>query len=150
MPAGRTARNVKVTMPPGIINGMRITVPKSGAQNNPAMPPGDLHVIARIVPHERFVRDGHHLLTSVKATFFDVMLGKDVDVTSIDGKPLMVTIPPGVNPTNKLRLAGQGMPDPYSGARGDLFIELSITYPDLSDEQRELIKQAAELSKVQE
>lgn len=144
--SGRATKNVKVVMPPGMITGMRITVPQGGTQTNMSVPPGCLHVIARIAPHDRFVRDGHHLVTMVPVSFFDVMLGKEIEVTSIDSKPLNVTIPVGFDPLKRLRLAGQGMPDPFTNVRGDLLVGLSVQYPSLTEAQLALIRQAAELT----
>jgi molecular chaperone DnaJ len=79
---------------------------------------------------------------------FDVLLGGEVSVTSIEGKPLTVSIPSSFDSSKKLRLAGQGMPDPFNGTRGDILVELFVDYPVLSEAQLELIRQAAKPTEV--
>ena len=118
IPNGRSSRTVKVTIPAGIPHGMRVSVPKSGTQHNLSMPPGDLYVTVLNLPHQRFVRDGYHLITTASVSVFDVLLGKETEVINIENKPLTVSIPPGFDANKKLRLAGQGMPDPYTSVTG--------------------------------
>ena len=54
-----------------------------------------------------------------------------------------MTVPPGSSSGRRLRLRGQGMPDP-SGHPGDLFAEIKIMVPPrLSDRERELFSELA-------
>ena len=88
------------------------------------------------------------LITTVPVTAFEVLLGKEIEVMGIEGRSFNVNIPSGFDSTRKLRLAGQGMPDPYTSVRGDLLVDLFIQYPELSEEQRTLIEQAVAIPKV--
>jgi curved DNA-binding protein len=78
-------------------------------------------------------------------TVFDVLLNKEIEIIGIDGKNFKVNIPSNFDSSRKLRLAGQGMPDPYNGVRGDLLIELFVNYPELSEEQRKMVEQIANM-----
>ena len=143
VPAGsKSPRTIKVAIPPGVVHGMRIRVQGGGQQSHPGMGPGDLFLVINVPHHERFTRQGNNLHVAVPVTVFDVLLCHDLTVMGIDGHALRVAIPAGYD-SRKLRLTGQGMPDPHSGVRGDLFVELFIQYPVLSDAQRMLVEQAS-------
>lgn len=144
IPAGRSTRAINVTIPPGMQHGMRISIPRAGSQLNPTVPPGDLFVAVHIMPHNRFSREGNNLVMMHPVTAFDVLLGKEIVVVGIDGRSFTVTIPSGWDSARKLRLTGQGMPDVHTSNRGDLLIDLFVQYPELNDEQRLLIRQAAD------
>lgn len=144
IPFGRTTKAINVTMPAGIQPGMRVSVPRSGGQMNPGLPPGDLYVVAQQLPHARFHREGNNLLMTLPAAAFDVMLGKELEVIGIDGKTFNVAVPAGYDTSRRLRMSGQGMPDLYTSVRGDLLIELLIAFPELSDEQRRLLQRVVE------
>jgi curved DNA-binding protein len=143
LPNGRMTRTVQVKIPPGIGHGMRVGVSQCGTQTNMAQPPGDLYVTVFALPHERFVREGSNIITVVPVSAFDVLLGKTIEVINIEGKTLTVAVVAGFDSSRRLRLAGQGMPDPMMGnERGDLLIELFVQYPVLNEKQRDLIQQA--------
>lgn len=142
---GKSPRDIKVTIPPGMMHGMKIRIPQGGHQTHPSMSPGDLYLLISIPPHQRFARQGANLTTVTEVSVFDVLLGTDVEVVGIDGTKLRATISPGYG-AHMLRLAGHGMSDPYTGVRGDLFVELSVKYPVLTIEQQALIRQTAQLA----
>ena len=71
IPFGRTTKAINVTMPAGIQPGMRVSVPRSGGQMNPGLPPGDLYVVAQQLPHARFHREGNNLLMTLPAAAFE-------------------------------------------------------------------------------
>lgn len=133
-------RAIKVRIPAGIEDGTRLRVPQAGEQINQSFRPGDLYLLIRVIPHPTLIRQGRNLIARVTVCAFDVLLGKDVEVEGIDGHRVRVTIPAGFDTTRRLRLTGQGMPDGFG--RGDLLIELMITFPRITDEQRALIEQA--------
>lgn len=138
---GVPPRKLKVRIPPGVDNGMRMRVAEAGEQSHPNLRPGDLYLIIQVLPHSTLQRHGRDLSTLVPVSAFDVLLGRDVEVVSIDGKTIKVAIPAGFDSMRKLRLNGQGMPD-GRGGRGDLLVELFVHYPPLTLEQRKLIEQA--------
>lgn len=136
---GKSTRPVKVAIPPGIMNGMRLHVAGGGAQVNMTQPPGDLYVTMAITQHDRLRRENHNLITMIPVSVFDVLLKKDVEVVNIEGKTLSMTL----SGATTMRLAGQGMPDPLNQRyRGDMLVELFVQYPELTERQIELIKQA--------
>jgi len=138
-------RTIKVRVPPGIEDGRSIHIAQAGDHSNKGLRPGDLYLLIRVLPHTSLTRIGRNLVTMVPVTAFDVLLGHEIEVTGIDGKQMRITIPTGFDTSRKMRLSGQGMHD--SAGRGDLLIELFVTFPPLTDEQRTLISQVVESSK---
>ena len=70
-------------------------------------------------------------------------LGTRLRVRTLDGKKVMLRIPPGTQPGRKFRIKGQGLE--RNGRRGDQLVAVQVTVPAaLTPEQQELMKQFAE------
>ena len=74
------------------------------------------------------------------------VLGGEVNMRTFTGN-VVLTIPPGTQPGQTIRLAGQGMPQIKNPEqRGDLFARVKVNIPRrLSAEQRELFEQLKKL-----
>jgi DnaJ-class molecular chaperone len=60
-----------------------------------------------------------------------------------------VKIPAGSQAGRVLRLGGKGMPKLGTGSKGDLYVKLLAQVPtNLSEQERELFKQLADLAKA--
>lgn len=85
-------------------------------------------------PHESFERSGNDLLTRVKITLSEALLGfSRVLVTHLDGRGVRVSSPPGkiIKPDQTIVLRGEGMPiHKHPDAKGDLYVVLSLEMPD--------------------
>jgi curved DNA-binding protein len=96
-------------------------------------------------PHPRFRLEGRDLHVDVPVTPWEVALGAEVDVPTLDGSA-RVRVPAGSSSGRKLRLHGQGFPGPH-GAHGDLYAAVKIVVPKrLSDRERDLFEQLASAS----
>jgi len=138
---GRTAekRSEPVTVPAGISDGQRIRVAGRGHAGEAGAPPGDLYVLVRVRPDERFVREGDDLITALDVAAPLAALGATLEVPTLDG-PSEIEVPAGAQPGEALTLRGQGMPSLRGGRRGDLRVVVHVVVPRrLSDEQRELL-----------
>lgn len=144
VPMANNPRTLKVRVPPGVEDGVSLRIAQAGDHSNKVLRPGDLYLIIRVMPHGSLIRAGRNLTTMVPVTAFDVLLGKEIEVVGIDGKTMRIAIPAGFDTSRKLRLAGQGMQD--GAGRGDLLIDLFIMFNELSEEQRALVQQAAEMA----
>jgi molecular chaperone DnaJ len=72
-------------------------------------------------------------------------LGTRLRVRTLDGKKVMLRIPPGTQPGRKFRIKGQGLEK--NGRRGDQLVAVQVTVPGaLTPEQQDLMKQFAESS----
>jgi molecular chaperone DnaJ len=137
---------LKVKVPPGIDDGMLIRLPGQGEVNANGGPPGDLLIIPHIRRHPSFERHGDDLYIVKSLTFPDAALGRKLRVMGLGGEALQVSIPAGTQSGTVLRLNGKGMPKVGEKGKGDLFVVVEVRTPtDLSDRERALIQQLAEL-----
>jgi len=143
-------RTLTVKIPPGISNGQAVRVQGEGeppAQEHSANGQGirgDLHVVARVQPHEMFQRDGDHLLLEMPISFTQAALGAEVSIPTLDGEQ-QLTIPKATQHGTLFRVAGQGLPNLRSGRRGDLAVIVKIEIPKrLSERQEDLLREFAE------
>ncbi|PEN13322.1 molecular chaperone DnaJ [Longibacter salinarum] len=137
LPTGET---IRLKVPQGVKDGYKVRLRGRGQQGPGGQ--GDLYVTFRVGDHPRFHRKGDdiHLTESVPA--FDAMLGTTRQIPTPYGQKIKVTIPPGSQPGEKLRLKGQGVKT--DSGQGDLYVEIDIRIPeDLTDKQKEALRAAA-------
>ena len=137
----RGERNLTVSIPQGIEDGSRIRVAGEGEHGTQGGGVGDLYVYVTIDPHPFFERDGSSLHCQVPIPMTLAALGGDVEVPTIDGTPVKVSIPEGTQSGRQLRLKGKGMTILRRHNRGDMFIHLNVETPmNLNKKQRELLR----------
>jgi len=132
-------KRVQVKIPPGAKTGTKVRV-KGKAPGG-----GDLYLKINVLKHPVFERKGNDLHTNVKVDVFTAMLGGKAQVKTLDGTTLSLTIPPGTQPDQKIRLSGRGMPKLRKPKeKGDLYVHVKVKIPKkLSEKQRKLIEEAA-------
>ncbi|AZM59118.1 MULTISPECIES: DnaJ C-terminal domain-containing protein [unclassified Streptomyces] len=144
-PAGQP-RRYEVDVPPGVTDGQRIRLAGEGGRGSGDAPAGDLYLRVRIQPHPRFRLDGRDVHVQVPVTPWEAALGATVPVPTPGGGTAKVTVPAGSSSGRRLRLRGEGMPNPR-GANGDLYAELRVMVPPaLGDRERELFEELAATS----
>jgi molecular chaperone DnaJ len=139
---GRRAvkRTLTVDVPAGIADGQRIRLSGKGHAGEAGAPPGDLYVLVRVRPDERFVREGDDLITALDVSAPLAAVGASLQVPTLDGST-SIEIPPGTQPGEVLSIRGQGMPGLRRGRHGDLRVVVNVVIPRrLSAEQRELFE----------
>jgi len=139
---GRVARRrtLQVDIPAGIADEQRIRLTGRGHAGERGGPPGDLYVLVRVAPDERFVRDGNDLVTVVDLPAPQAALGARVTVPTLDGEE-EIEIDPGTQPGTVVTLRGKGMPSLRRGRRGDQRVVVNVVIPrKLSGEQRDLLE----------
>ena len=140
----REQRQLSVEIPAGIEDGQRIRLSGRGDAGSRGGPNGDLYVLVRVLPDARFERRGEDLVTRLDVPFPAAALGVTVTVPTLDGEHEL-DLEPGTQPATVLRLRGRGLPAVRGRRRGDLHVVVNVLVPrNLSDEQRELLKQFAE------
>jgi curved DNA-binding protein len=138
-------RSYSVTIPPGVNDGRRIRLAGEGGRGFGDGPAGDLYLVVRLQPHPLFRVHGRNIHVDLKLAPWEAALGATVPVATPGGET-KVTVPPGSSSGRRLRLRGQGMPDP-AGHPGDLFAEVKIMVPArLSDREHKLFSELAESS----
>ena len=141
--AGRVSqeRSVDVEIPPGIHDGQRIRLSGEGHAGMLGGRAGDVYVLVRIAPDERFVRDGNDIVSTVDLTISQAALGATLPIPTLDGD-VEVGFDPGTQPGGIRTLRGKGMPVLQGFGRGDHRILVNVLVPrHLSDEQRRLLEE---------
>lgn len=140
----RQEKTLQVAIPAGIEDGTRIRLAGEGEAGMRGGPPGDLYVFLNIRPHRFFQRESSNLYCRVPVPMTTVALGGTIEVPTIDGKRMKVSIPAGTQTGQQFRLKGKGMTIMRSPHRGDMFVEVLVETPvNLTKKQRELLQQFA-------
>jgi len=136
-----SVEELEVEVPPGVEDGDRIRLPGKGEPGSRGGPPGDLYVEIRVEEDSVFHREGSDLWATLSLSVVDAALGTEITVPGLDGE-VKVSIPPGSQPGDKIRLRGRGLPHPRARGRGDLYLVLDLEVPrDLTPEQRRLLEE---------
>jgi len=139
-----TTSTIKVSVPKGAEEGMRLRIRGAGEASQNGGPSGDLYIVVHIADHPIFDRDGSNLWVEAPISFTHAALGAQIEVPTLDGTAL-VTVPPGTQTGTVFRLKGRGLPDLRGRAHGDEFVKVSIVTPTrLSPQQKELMRQFGE------
>lgn len=137
-----TGEKVRLEIPRGVEDGFKIRLRGRGEKGATGVR-GNLYVTFEVEPDPRFTRDGNDLHTRTEVSVFEAMVGTKRSVTTAYGKRIRITIPPGTQPGEKLRLRDQGVQTDSS--TGDLFVEIVVHVPrDLSPEQQNEVARLAE------
>jgi curved DNA-binding protein len=124
--AGSTT--VQIDIPPGIDDGDNV-------QYGGIAPGGmDLVVQFRLSPDANWRRDGVNLHTERQVSVWDLILGGDIEITTVQGRTLTFSVAPRTQPGTVIRLRSQGI-HTRSGEKGDLLIRLQAKLPDHIPEQ---------------
>lgn len=129
-------KDIKVEILPGIEDGQLIKIKEGGEAGERGTAVGDLYVKVKVKPHATFERRGSDLIVKKELKFFDLLLGKKIEIPTISGGKINVEIPAHFNLKENLRISGEGMPRFGSGgstwltaSRGDLLINFIIKAP---------------------
>ena len=137
-------RVLSVKIPPGIHEGQAIRVPREGEPGANGGPHGDLHVVVRVKAHDLFTREDDHLILKLPISFTQAALGATLSVPVINGEH-EITIKPGSQHGDMIRVSGKGLPNLRNTRPGDLAIILMIEVPKkLTEKQQELLREYAE------
>ncbi|MEX0684322.1 MAG: J domain-containing protein [Dehalococcoidia bacterium] len=149
-------KTIEVKIPAGARDGTRVRIAGEGSSGRGG-PRGDLYVVTKVRPHPRFERKGDDLIEDVSVPVEDAVLGGEVEVQTIAGKRIAITVPPLTQNGKQIKLKGLGMPKlAQTGARGagakghgDLYARVRLAIPEsLTDEQRALFEQLRESRKA--
>ncbi len=148
---GKIKEKTKVTIhvPPGIDNGMRIKMGGHGDAGENGGPNGDLYVYITVKPHDFFKREGDDLYLDLPLSFAEAALGTKKEIPTLS-EPQRIIIPEGTQTDKVFRVKGFGIPNVHSQTAGDMLVRVHVETPvHLNNEQKELLKQFAELEKPQ-
>jgi len=134
------ARTLTIDVKPGLPSGTRFVFDGEG-NKTPSKSPGPVIFVLKSLPHPRFVRRGADLVHKVTLPLYQALCGTAVEVPTLDNRVLSVPMSDIVKPGHRTRVAGEGMPVPGGGGRGDMVLEVDLLFPaGLTGAQKNLIK----------
>lgn len=135
-----TDKSYQVDVPGGVDSGATLRLTGRGAVGPRGGTAGDLFVHLRVRPHERYVRDGFDLVTTVEISIAQAALGTTIDLETLDGVETLA-VPPGTQPGRVFVLRRRGVPRLQSTGRGDLKVVTNVVVPTkLTDEEADLLR----------
>src|SRR6266571_1401295 len=124
------ARTVDVRIPPGGGDGSRVRISGEGESGSGGAASGDLYLRVRLAPHPLFERKGRDLYVKAPLPVTTAVLGGEVEVPTIAGKPVRLKIPALTQNGQVFRLKGYGMPAVgKSDDKGDAYARVEIQMP---------------------
>lgn len=124
---------VDISIPAGAKDGNKIRYAGLGEYMTPAKR-GSLFVLVQVVPHSKFSVEGNNLHTTTHADIFDFITGGSVEVQTIEGNRIKLSIPEGTNPGTKFSVTGYGLNDLRTNRKGSMIVTINCTIPRGLDE----------------
>lgn len=138
-------RTYTVEVPAGVDTGSTLRLTGRGAIGPRGGAAGDLYTHIRVATHERFGRDGDHLVARLGLSPAQAALGVHLEYETLEG-PEDLVVPRGTQSGRVFRLKGRGVPRLQGRGRGDLLVEAVVETPaELSADEEELWRRLAEL-----
>lgn len=130
---------VDVEVPSGVMDGMTFVMQGKG-HGIKGGTEGDLHIRIHELTHKTFIRSGADLKMNLKLSYPQLILGDKVEIDTIEGTKIRITIPEYSEVGSNLRIPFKGTKMYGKDNRGDLLINLNIEIPkSLDDETKALI-----------
>jgi molecular chaperone DnaJ len=123
-------------------SGSKVRLTGQGERGSLGGKPGDLIITFKVKAHRFFRRDGLDLEVTVPINIVQASLGSKIRVRTIDGKKVVLRIPPGTQPGTRFRIRGQGVEK--GGRVGNLYVEVKLQVPEnLTEEGQNLMEALA-------
>lgn len=131
---------ISINIPPGVAEGMQLSLSGKGNAGARGGIAGDLLVLIEEEKHPELERDGNNLIHNLFISIPDAALGTQVDVPTVEGKA-RVKITAGTQPGKVLRLKGKGLPSVNQYGNGDLLVNINVWIPkSLSKDEQKAIE----------
>ncbi len=121
-------RTLQIKVPPGVESGSRLKVRGEG-ESGAAGLAGDLYVVIHIAQHNLFERQGNDLILNLEIPLTVGLLGSEVEIPTIDGKKVKMSIPSGSRSGQIFRIREKGMPYMNGYRKGDQHVIVSFKLP---------------------
>lgn len=139
----RKTRKIDVKIPAGVESGSRLRVSGEGEAGMRGGSPGDLYIYIYVRKHAQFERQNDDVISEIKLSVLQAVLGTTVMVDTLDGK-VELKIPEGTQHGTTFRMKGRGITHLKGYGRGDHFVKVKLNVPTkLNNEQRELFRKLA-------
>ena len=136
-------RTFVVEVPAGVEHGSTLRLADRGPAGPRGGANGSLFVHLTVEADSRFERSGDDLHATLHVGVAQASLGTQLEVDTLD-EPRSVTVAPGTQSGQVVRLKGLGVPHLRGRGRGDLYVHVVVDTPtDLDPRQEELLRQLA-------
>jgi molecular chaperone DnaJ len=134
-------RRIMVSVPSGVDSGHRVRI-KGQGQRGAGGTVGDVLVTLQVEADRFLRREGNDLSCTVPINLAQAVFGTRIRVRTVEGKRVVLKVPPGTQPGRKFRIRGQGVE--RNGTRGDQFVEIQVRIPEkLTAKQEAMLKEFA-------
>ena len=143
----RRSRQVKVRIPAGARDKMKVRIPGRGHAGRDGGPAGDLYVRTLVEEHPVFKRKGDDFVVGVPVSFVEAALGAEIQVSRPGGGTVKLRLPAGTQDGKQFKVRGAGAPRARTdgGEKGDLIVRVSVVVPKkLKRREREILEALAE------
>jgi len=125
----------------GMPDGHELVFERASEQSPDAIP-GDVILVLRTQPHDRFQRLGNDLYHNMTISLKEALLGYTKSVVQLDGRVISLTSDAITSPDQVRVITGEGMPlHNYPSDKGNLYVKFTVAFPTkLSSSQKEEIK----------
>jgi molecular chaperone DnaJ len=139
-------QRVKINIPAGVDNGMRLKMSGYGDQGQGGGPAGDLYVFLTVEPHPIFEREGNDILLELPISFAEAALGCKKEVPGLSTHSCRITIPEGTQNGKVFRVKGEGFPNVHGSGKGDLMVRIFVETPThLNEKQKQVLQEFSSL-----
>jgi curved DNA-binding protein len=136
------SKRFEVTIPPGVREGSVVRLSGQGEPGRDGAAAGDLYLHIEIQPNRLFQILGDDIQIDLPVSPWEAILGGKVKVPTLE-RPVEMTIPPGSQSGQRLRLREQGLRK-RGGGRGNEYVKLKIVVPSTpTGGEKELFQQLA-------
>ncbi len=138
---------ITLEIPPGMNDKMHLILEQRGNSPSGGGIPGDLLVNIEEIPHPNLKREGNNIHFTLNLNFVDAVLGKQIEIPTIDGKA-KINVKPGTQSGTILRLKNKGIPNDYQ--IGEQLVYVQVWTPEnLTKNEKEKIESLADSDNFQ-
>jgi molecular chaperone DnaJ len=138
-------RKLSVKIPAGVDEGTRIRVAGEGEAGVRGAGSGDLYLFVHMKRHPIYAREGTTVVAECPVSFTTAALGGSISLPGIDGQPVELKIPAGIQSGEQLRHRGSGMSVLNGRGRGDMVARILVETPTrMSAKQKKILEQFRE------
>lgn len=136
---------ISVDIPPGVLDGNKMIFQSKGTAVKKGGV-GNLIIQFMELSHDTFVRNGNDLKLNIKLSFPQLVLGDKIDIPTIDGNKIRITIPEYTKVGDTFKIQSKGMRQLNSNFRGDMLVTVDLFMPkSITDEERTAIQNLKDL-----
>jgi molecular chaperone DnaJ len=124
------------------------TVNGRGDNSNPAIPRGNLEVVLRVRPHERFQRNGENIFEDVTIDCLQAIVGHVLTLVTPTGRRIELNIPKGTQHSAQFAVTDEGFLR-NNGTVGKYIIRVGVLIPTaLTPDQLNLVREIQKIRPI--